>query len=389
MVELLPSEFAFGYATAAPGDVAAAGATLEEAEWGRLTIACVERLGPAASRATLGFVYVTDALAANLPGIVMLLRQTTGIKDWVGSVGVGIVAGDQEYFDAPALAVMTARLPAAGYRLMPPVNGDVDVLADMPPWGERAQPGIGVVHGDPRTPHLTDLIDGLAQKTASFLVGGLTSSRGALDQIAGQVVRGGVSGVLLGPDIAVATGLSQGCSPIGPPRRITRAEENIIAGIDDRPALDAFKEDIGEVLARRLERVAGYIHVALPVSGSDTGDYLVRNLIGIDPARGWLAIGSRVAVGDPIMFVRRDRAAAEEDLVRMLGRLRERTPGPPKAGLYFSCVARGPNLFGPGSAELAILRRELGEFPLVGMFCNGEISNNRLYGYTGVLALFV
>ena len=35
------------------------------------------------------------------------------------------------------------------------------------------------------------------------------------------------------------------------------------------------------------------------------------------------------------------------------------------------------------------VRRELGEFPLVGMFCNGEICNDRLYGYTGVLALFV
>ena len=34
-------------------------------------------------------------------------------------------------------------------------------------------------------------------------------------------------------------------------------------------------------------------------------------------------------------------------------------------------------------------RDELGDFPLVGFFANGEISNNRLYGYTGVLTLFL
>ena len=29
------------------------------------------------------------------------------------------------------------------------------------------------------------------------------------------------------------------------------------------------------------------------------------------------------------------------------------------------------------------------DFPLVGFFANGEISNHRLYSYTGVLALFL
>jgi small ligand-binding sensory domain FIST len=143
------------------------------------------------------------------------------------------------------------------------------------------------------------------------------------------------------------------------------------------------------VLARQLQKVSGYIHAALPVTGADTGDYLVRNLIGIDPERGWLAIGEQVTAGDRILFVRRDRAAAEEDLVRMIRRVKRGTAAAPKAALYFSCVARGPSLFGPDSAELNILQRELGDLPLVGMFCNGEISHNRLYGYTGVLTLFL
>jgi small ligand-binding sensory domain FIST len=62
--------------------------------------------------------------------------------------------------------------------------------------------------------------------------------------------------------------------------------------------------------------------------------------------------------------------------------------GPPQGGLYFSCLGRGEHMFGRRSAELEIIRDRLGEFPLAGFFCNGEISHDRLYGYTGVLTLF-
>ena len=100
----------------------------------------------------------------------------------------------------------------------------------------------------------------------------------------------------------IATGLTQGCTPIGQAHKITRAQNNIIVEIDGRPALDVFKEDIGELLARDLRRVAGYIFAALPITGSDTGDYLVRNLVGIDPNHGLIAIGDMVEPGRSIMF---------------------------------------------------------------------------------------
>ena len=69
--------------------------------------------------------------------------------------------------------------------------------------------------------------------------------------------------------------------------------------------------------------------------------------------------------------------------------LKARTRGTPKGGVYVSCVARGPNLFGKDSEELKMIREVLGDFPLAGFYANGEISNNRLYGYTGVLTLFL
>ena len=367
--------FAAASAAAGPG----------KAEWGKLAFDCVEQLGKLAEEATLGFVYVTDALAADLPEIVAFLRRTTSVAHWFGSVGIGIVAGSEECFDKPAIAVLAASVAPDAFCLVGGAE-DPGLARD---WARRAAPMLGIIHADPRAPQLVETVEALARDLSVFLVGGLASSRGGMDQVAGKVVQGTLSGVVLSPRVGVVAGLSQGCSPIGPVRRITGGKQNVIFEIDGRPALDVFKEDIGEVLARRLERVCGYIHVAFPVAGSDTGDYVVRNLIGIDPQRGWIAIGDEASVGAALMFVRRDRDAAERDLVRMLAGLKRRLPGPPRGGLYFSCIARGPNLFGPDSAEVAILRRELGEFPLAGMFCNGEICNDRLYGYTGVLALFV
>jgi len=157
--------------------------------------------------------------------------------------------------------------------------------------------------------------------------------------------------------------------------------------LDGRKALDVFKEDVGEAVAQNLVRAAGNIHAALPIPGSDRADYMVRNLVGIDPGKGWLAIGARIERGDRIMFVRRDAASAMVALDRMATDVAKRAGPAPKAALYFSCVARGPNLFGPNSEELTRVKEAIGDVPLIGFYANGEISNNRLYGYTGVLAV--
>jgi small ligand-binding sensory domain FIST len=90
-----------------------------------------------------------------------------------------------------------------------------------------------------------------------------------------------------------------------------------------------------------------------------------------------------------LLFCRRDRQTAREDMTRMLKSIKQGLYGQPRGGLYFSCLGRGPGLFGEEHGELAMVREALGDFPLVGFFCNGEISHNRLYGYTGVLTLFV
>ena len=360
--------------------------------WRDAAAAILVELGDLTTQHQLGFLYVTDSFADALDEIVDFLRETTGVRQWVGTVGFGGVGIGKEYFDEPAMSVMVAPIADEAFRLFTDAKGDMEVLSKKHAnWLAKADTPLAVVHADPRISDVTSRIEELASATNGFLTGGLTASRSRFAQLAGEVDEGVISGVMLSlHQVPVQLGLTQGCSPIGPTRTITGAEQNVLFTIDNRPALEVLKEDIGEVLARDLRKIGGYIFAALPVPGSDTADYLVRNLTGIDQEAGAVAIGEMVDTGDPIMFCRRDPDTAVEDLKRMLNDLKRRAGGNPiKGGLYFSCVARGPNQFGPESAELGMIRDELGEFPLTGLFANGEISNDRLYGYTGVLALFL
>jgi len=393
--------------TATPSRFHAAAA--EGADWTAAVAACAGRLGDVGG-CTLGLLYVTEDLAPHAAGIVTMMRSLTGIHDWIGTVGLGVMAGEgrdgeeEEFFDRPAVAAMALRLPPDSFRLFPAVSGDMTPLRRAAgAWLDRRRPTLAIIHADPRTMNLPETIALLGDTTGAFVVGGMTSTRGdnfvqfavpgstaTMDKgpVSGGAEGIGVSGVLLGDGAEVATGLTQGCTPIGPVRTITEANENILISIDGRPALEVFKEDIGELLARDLQRVAGYIFAGLGVPGSDTGDYLVRNLVAIDPRKGWIAVAEHVENGQPVRFTRRDKPSAETDLRRMLAGLKRRLPAPPKGALYVSCIARGPNQFGAGR-EIAIIREEMGDVPLAGFFASGEISHARLYGYTGVLTVFL
>ncbi|MGF1640406.1 MAG: FIST N-terminal domain-containing protein [Rhodospirillales bacterium] len=358
-------------------------------DWAHAAQSCADALDRAEVRADLAFLYVTDGLAEDMANILGYLRQRTGIAHWAGTVGFGICGNETEYVDCRAVAVMAMSLPPGSFRVFPCISETTAQLsAEDRSWIAAVAPPFGILHGDPHNARTPQLVADLGAETLGFLVGGLSSSRTVCHQVADRLTGGGVSGVLFAPDVAVQTGLSQGCTPVGGSHVISDALDNVVIGLDGRRAVDVFKEDIGDVLARDLARVAGTIHVAFPLPGSDTGDYLVRNLIGIDPVHGWLAIGDGVTPGDRVMFVRRDVSSARIELTAMLARLKRRLGAPPRGGIYFSCVARGANMFGRPGREVALIRDQLGELPLVGLACGGEISNGRLYGYTGVLALF-
>jgi small ligand-binding sensory domain FIST len=123
----------------------------------------------------------------------------------------------------------------------------------------------------------------------------------------------------------------------------------------------------------------------------------------VDPNRDAIAIADLPEVGSQLAFCTRDVEAARRDLVRICAEVREEaescvavagneTLAAPRriaGAIYVSCTGRGGAHFGAPSAELQIVRRALGDVPLVGFYAAGEIARHHLYGYTGVLTAFL
>ncbi|MBD3609404.1 MAG: FIST C-terminal domain-containing protein [Gammaproteobacteria bacterium] len=339
---------------------------------------------------SLGLIYITDALHDQFPVILNTLKDHTGIKHWAGTVGTGIIGGQQEYYDEPAIAVMLCDLNEDDFTLLPTLYDNLLPFNEQASeWAEAHRAPLGLIHGDPSNPHLQDLLQQLGTgDTATQYAGGLSSSRGSTPQVCDTLTSGGLSGVLFSDQANIISNLSQGCTPITAPYTITQAEKNILVTLDEQPALSIFKEAIGEVLARDIQRTAGYIFAGIPTSSDNPNDYMIRHIIGVDESQQIMAIGDYVDNGQTLMFCRRDGNTAQQDMMRMLEELQPQLATAPRGGVYISCVARGRNQFGDNSEEVKMIHEVLGDFPLIGFHANGEIYNSKLYSFTGVLILF-
>ena len=375
---------------------------------------------------TLALLYITDHYADQAQDILdHLSAELPSVTDWSGTVGVGIAANNVEYFDEPALAVMLLDLPSDQYR----------VFSGVSPLGLGFEAHTALVHADGETADLSELLAEMAARTdTGYLFGGLCSSRSRNVQFAlaadgtvsGQgrasgVFSGGLSGVAFGPDVALISRVTQGCKPISPAHVITESKTNVVLQLDGEPALDVLLRDLDISLdepQQALQTVRNtLVGLARPPTGSDSAavrktgnfgnDVLVRHIIGLDPGHGGVALSEYAHVGGQLAFCQRNMHAARADLTRICAEIRDElspeedlTPAlggaPASAGgqrviagaIYVSCTGRGGPHFGGPSAEMQIVRRALGDVPLVGFFGNGEIAHEHLYGFTGVLTVF-
>ena len=346
-------------------------------------------LAQGAAEANTGIVYVSDSIAAALPEVVEALKTDTGIADWAGTVGMGVCGTGRAAFGRPAIAAAAFGFPEDAVRLVPAIREDAaEAGASLAGWAAGQARATALLHADPRNRNMGEIVAELAETLGAFTVGGIASAEGPTAQLAGSVEEGVVSGLVFGEAVGTVSGLSQGCAPIGPARTVTRAHNNLVLEIDGEPAFDVLCRDLGLDSVARIREVAHWLHAARPVPGSSEADYLVRNIIGLDAQDGIVALGALIDPGERLMFVRRDPAAAEADLRRMLRSVKDRLRRPAQGGVYVSCLARGPHMFGAEDGELQIVREEIGDLPLAGFFANGEFSGGRIYGYTGVLTLF-
>ena len=191
--------------------------------------------------------------------------------------------------------------------------------------------------------------------------------------------------------------MAQGCTPIGEPYVITRADGNIVLEIGSRPALTVLREAVASIPGgpERAQRAGLFAGLAVDPAKSplERGDFLVRNLVGADQSTGALAVGDAVRVGQTIQFQLRDAEASREDLeVTLAGVSRALGGRRPAFGCYFDCAGRGRGLYGVPDHDVRLIRKHLGAFPLAGFFGNGELApvgrRNFFHTYTGALVVF-
>jgi len=350
-------------------------------------------------RADVALVFVSSDCGPRAHELLHAVRRTTGAPVVLGCSGAGVLTERREVERGPAVAVLVVtdeRLVVTPFLLAAQGPGTGEQVAQR--VGQTvAEGGCLVVLPDAVGLDPGALLDGLHEALGFVpVVGAVAAGEPTFELYATEAVRGALAGVAFS-GLAPMIGVAQGCMPIGEPYVVTRADGNAIEQIAGRPALEVLGDAIralprGEERIRRAGVFAGLaMDPAKPPL--ERGDFLVRNLVGLEQASGAVVVAERVRVGQTVQFQIRDAEASREDLTATLETLARRLGGRrPAFGAYFDCAGRGQGLFGVADHDVTLIRKHLGEFPLVGFFGNGEFApvgrRNFFHNYTGALVVF-
>jgi small ligand-binding sensory domain FIST len=391
----------------------------------------VEKVEPSMSgNPDLGIFFISSAYATDFTRVMPLLLEKLTVPVLIGCSGGGIVGtGDRnqtvEIEGNPALSLTVAKLPDVEIH---PFHLSGEALPDLDSSPEAWIELIGVsaqknpqfiLLADPFTAKINDLLEGLDfAYPSSAKIGGLAST----GTIGGQSAlfyrdrdgspsfyREGTIGLALSGNLVLETIVAQGCRPIGKPYRVTQGERNIIielteAALDDRgngsdarPPLEML-QDLITTLDEKDRQLAQH-SLFIGIAGDEfkiqlgRGDFLIRNLLGVDPRKGAMAVGDRIRPGQRVQFHLRDSATSAEDLQFLLEAYQQEKGNLSAFGaLMFSCLGRGEALYQLPNFDSELFSRYLNHIPLSGFFCNGEIGpvggRTFLHGYTSAFAIF-
>ncbi len=371
--------------------------------------------------ADLAILFISSAFASEYSRLMPLLQEQLTVPALIGCGSGGVIGmshqgSAQEIEDYPALSLSLAYLP--GVTITPfHITGEELPDLDSPPdqWinlmGVPAadQPSF-ILLADPFSARVNNLLEGLDYAyPSSVKIGGLASAgMGNSSSLFCNYhhYQEGVVGVALSGNIVVEAIVAQGCRPIGQPLRVTDSERNILLGlemdaIDSKPSksrvpLEVLQEMFNTLNEEDRELAQNSLFIGLARNEFkqelEHGDFLIRNLIGVDPRAGAIAIGDRIRPGQRVQFHLRDARTSAEDLEVLLERYRQQSDGTSAIGaLMFSCLGRGERLYGKPNFDSSLFNRYVKNVPLSGFFCNGEIGpvggNTFLHGYTSVFGI--
>ena len=316
-----------------------------------------------------------------------------------GCSAAGVIGLDRELEGRPALSLLAAHIPEAELHMM--AFGDElghhlearHLQASLAPGG--AEPALVLALLDPRAGEPAELLGALDQAFPhAAVLGGMASGplRGPALLVDGRASGG--SGVLVAvhADLEVEPIVAQGCRPIGQPMLITRADGNLVYELGQRRPADVMRELHSSLSPgdRSLFERALFLGVEMQDKLEyAAGDFLVRNVLGVEPKSGALAIGSPVEQFKAVQFHLRDARASAEELQSLLRPSLGRAPA--AGAILFSCLGRGEGLYGVPHHDTTTLRKSAGRPPVGGFFCGGEIGRvggrTHLHGYTSSIAL--
>jgi len=372
------------------------------------SLTAMDRLG--ADRADLAVVFTSPSAFPSGHELLHAVRRVTGAPAVVGASGVGVLTDrmEVESIEAPGssdprqAAVAVLAVQSDGHRFAPFLVDETEGLGAAA--GRVAAARLAETESsalialpDPMGLDPGRLLAALAEDGRGVpVLGGVASGLPLFELCNADVVTGALVGLAVAGRAPVV-GVAQGCEPIGEPFVITRAEGTTVQEIAGRPALAVLGEAVASVKGgtARVRGAGLFAGLAMDPAKSPLarGDFLVRNLIGVDRGTGSVGVAEPVHVGQTIQFQLRDARAAADDLRATVARMAEALGGrPPGFGLYFDCAGRGRGLFGVGDHDVGLIREGLGEFPLAGFFGNGELApvggRNHFHTYTGVLVVF-
>ena len=338
-----------------------------------------------------------------VPGLV---RSLLGGGVLLGCSAGGVIGGGIEVEERAAFSLTAALLPGVDVRAFhvdgrglpdPLDRGAYEALVRST---ARDDPSF-VLLPDPFSCDTDRLLRGLdAAFPRGRKIGGLAS--GARQPGGNRLYLGasgyssGAVGIALTGNVVVDTVVAQGCRPIGEPMFVTACRENVVLELDGRPPLEVLR-DLYEGLStddREIFRHSLFLGVVMNERRDRYahGDFLVRNLLGVTEDSRGLAVGATLAESQVVQFHLRDKRTSAEDLESMLSSYAAASSRPPVGSLLFSCLGRGARLYGDADHDTGVFRKHLGDVPLGGFFCNGEIGavqgRTFLHGYTSAFGMF-
>ena len=355
----------------------------------------------------LALLFVHPRLLGETDGWVESVRQGIGARHLVGCTGSGIIGDRRECEEEPAVSLLAAQLPDVAVTPFHITEEELEESTGPAFWhfqleaAPATEPSF-LMFLEPFSIDATALVATVAEAyPGAPILGGLSSGGRQAGEcrlfINDEIVDHGAVGVALAGNLVLRTVVSQGCRPIGNPFTITRADRNIIFELGGRPPLAVVQEMIAKLPAddQKLAKHAMLLGRVINEYQEDfgRGDFVVRNLIGHDPASGAMAVGDVMRTGQTVQFQVRDGLTAAEDLQTLLRReQRLARRSPVRGAVLVSCLGRGAGMYGEPNHDITALQRCLGPLPVAGFFANGEIGpvsqKPLIHGFTSVIGLF-